>query len=171
MNKKYIAWGVAAALAVAPIGFAQAADVVTQTYVIDSVSKDIWSGAYIGTGTTIAPSDKNPVSPSIYGGVDKRIGGVIVGVEGEVSGLDPVFHSGQVVGRLGTPILDNVAVYGVVGVRTDLNHGNTTGVGGVAARMKLQDNVNFDLQYTRDFNRHELVGDSNRYRAGISFNF
>ncbi|SMQ64204.1 outer membrane immunogenic protein [Devosia lucknowensis] len=175
---------IAALVSAAPVGAAMAADLITvptstqaELPIVEDVGFD-WSGFYAGVHGT---AQNGSVSGTQYGvgiqaGVNAQFDFYLLGAEVAVSGLaanDTVGETtyGQVLGRAGLVVSDNVLVYAAGGYGIDLGVPEEEDVlvgGGV--ELAVTDAISVRAQYLHGF---PVTGGNTKdqFTVGASYHF
>jgi outer membrane immunogenic protein len=160
---------------------ALAADPITVS--IDSTGRSVplaegandWSGFYAGIFGTAQQSDANGTQAGLglTAGVNAQIDFVLVGAEVNLQGLtgDTVDTTyGQVVGRGGVVLNDDVLLYAAAGYGWDLAGGDSDMLAGGGVEFAVTDELSLNAQYLRGFDQ---VGDNakDQVMLGARFHF
>jgi outer membrane immunogenic protein len=136
------------------------------TVPIDSTGRSIpltegatdWSGFYAGVYGVAQRSDDNGTQAGlgVSAGVNAQIDFVLVGAEVSLQGLtgntvDTAY--GEVVGRGGIVLNDDVLLYAAAGYGWDLAGGESDVLAGAGVEFALTDDVSLNAQYLRGFDQ------------------
>jgi outer membrane immunogenic protein len=162
----------AAALATDPI-----------TVPIDSTGRSIplaegstdWSGFYAGVYGVAQQSEQNDgqVGVGVSAGVNAQVDFVLVGAEVNLQGLtgDTVDTAyGQVVGRGGLVLNDDVLLYAAAGYGWDLAGGERDVLAGAGVELSVSDDLSLNAQYLRGFDQTG-ANPKNELTLGARFHF
>ena len=117
-----------------------------------------WAGFYAGVYGAVQASRNNGVQPGIgvTVGVNAQIDFVLVGTEVSLHGLigDSVDTAyGQVLGRTGLLLNDDVLLYAAAGYGWDIAGGEGNALAGGGLEFALNDGLSLNAQYLRGFNQ------------------
>lgn len=167
-----------------PVGGAFAADAVTvptssstpiQVPVHDSAAFD-WSGFYTGVFGAVRSSETGGTQfgTGIHAGINASFDFYLVGAEVAVEGLTGGVGDtsyGQILGRAGLVVTDNVAVYAAGGYGIDLGTPEEQDyLLGAGVEMSVTDSISVRAQYLHGF---PAQGDNakNQFSLGASYHF
>lgn len=168
----------ASAAAMGFAGAAVAADpiVMIDDPVIDNFSPFPWDGVYAGVFGT-AQVAVAPAAPAVYGlgvnlGVNVLVDPLLIGVEGDIAWLwngGANSWQGQVHGRLGALVTDEVLIYGLAGLGANSVTSTYVPVG-AGIEVALTDNLSVKAQYEYHWDLDNQAVDS-AHVGKIGFNF
>ncbi|GHA10479.1 hypothetical protein GCM10007989_00800 [Devosia pacifica] len=135
-----------------------------------------WSGFYAGVFTGVQNSDDRDteLALGLNAGVNAQFDFYLLGAEVAVQGLTGDIGEsvqGQILGRAGLVVTDNVAVYGAGGYGLDLDdtdEGEYLLGGGV--ELAVNEDVSVRAQYLHGFDT-DGGGDSNQVTIGAAYHF
>lgn len=134
-----------------------------------------WSGFYAGIYSTAQGSDANggQIGFGVSAGVNAQIDFVLVGAEVSLQGLagDTVDTAyGEVVGRTGLILNDDVILYAAAGFGWDLAGGESDILAGGGVEFAVNDALSLNAQYLRGFDQ---TGDiqNDQITFGARFHF
>lgn len=158
---------------------ALSADVITVP--IDSTGRSIplteptadWNGFYAGLYGVAQQSqdDGAQVGVAVTAGVNAQIDFVLVGAEVSLQGLtdDTVDTAyGEVVGRTGLILDDDVLLYAAAGFGWDLAGGQSDILAGAGIEFAVNDELSLNAQYLRGFDQ---VGDNSKDQLTLGARF
>lgn len=169
------------ALALLAAPAALAADPITVP--IDSTGRSIpltegttdWNGFYAGVYgvTQQSPNNGTQAGVGLTAGVNAQIDFVLVGAEVNLQGMtgDKVDTAyGEVVGRSGLVLNDDVLLYAAAGYGWDLAGGESDVLAGGGVEFAVNDELSLNAQYLRGFDQ---TGDNpkNQVTLGARFHF
>jgi outer membrane immunogenic protein len=176
-----------AALALSALpSVALAADAITVP--LDSAGKSVpltsvpltegrtdWNGFYAGVYGTVQQTDDNGAQAGLglAAGVNAQIDFVLVGAEVSLQGLtgDTVDTAyGEVLGRTGLVLNDDVLLYAAAGYGWDLAGGQGDLLAGAGVEFAVNDQFSLNAQYLRGFDQAG-DGTSDQISLGARFHF
>jgi len=159
---------------------ALAADPITVP--IDSTGRSVplaeastdWSGFYAGVYGTARRSDDDGAQAGLglAAGVNAQINFVLVGAEVSLQGLtgDSIDTAyGQVVGRAGLLLNDDVLLYAAAGYGWDLAGGDADLLAGAGVEFAVNDQLSVNAQYLRGFDAGDSPTDQVSFGARFHF--
>jgi outer membrane immunogenic protein len=158
---------------------ALAADPITVP--IDSTGRSVplatgstdWNGFYAGVFGTAQHSENNGTQAGLglAAGVNAQIDFVLVGAEVSLQGLtgDTVDTAyGEVLGRTGLVLNDDILLYAAAGYGWDLAGGESDVLAGAGVEFAVNDELSLNAQYLRGFDQ---TGDNPKDQVSVGARF
>lgn len=170
----------AALVGIVPVSGTLAADVITvptttpvEVPIYETPAFD-WSGFYAGVygAGQFGSSDSDQYGLGVTAGVSAQFDFYLLGAEVAVHGLTGGVGDtsyGQILGRAGLVVTDDVVVYAAGGYGLDLGVPNEKdALAGGGVEMAVTDNVSVRAQYLHGF---QLSGDNDKDQVTVGANF